>query len=106
MAVRFLRDIVDGVQVDVVVVQLEVQMKAGGIPGIPHLRDGVAHSHRLSGGGVDAAAMRVQRGIAVPVIHHHIVAVAAAAVVAALPGAAGQDDLAAFDGKDGAIVKS
>ena len=64
MAVRFLRDIVDGVQVDVVVVQFKVQVKAGGIPGVAYLRDGVAHPHRLSGGGVDAAAMRVQRGIA------------------------------------------
>ena len=100
------RQIVQRVLIHAADAHLVVQVCAGGRTGRAGDAQHRALGHHLPLGDLDGAHVGIQRGQAAAVVHHHVVAVAAAAVVAALKRAAGQDDLAAFDGKDGAIVKS
>ena len=65
--------IVDGIEVEVPVVELEVEVGPGDQPCGPHLRDFVSHVHAAAGDR-HLPAVAVEGDIAPLVLEHHIVA--------------------------------
>ena len=73
--------------------QLEMQVRAGRLTGLPHLGDRVAQRHLLPGRGRHAAAVGIERSIAVRVRDHDVFTeVGAAADGRDCPGGEARDD--------------